>query len=81
VNPDDAVRLPTVTSKNRDRLIDVHVVEAFSPEAAKAVCQCGQLSHEDFTVNGLSRKAFERKLGWERMNSVPHGHLAERSVK
>ena len=52
LNPDDAVWVPTVFSKNRDRLIDGHIADAFMQEVLKVADSRGLLSHEHFTVDG-----------------------------
>jgi len=36
VNPDDAVRVPTVFRKNRDQLIEGHIADAFMQEVREA---------------------------------------------
>jgi transposase len=67
LNPDDAVWVPTVFTKNRDRLIEGNIAEAFLQEVLKAADQRGLLSHEHFTVDGTlleawaSHKSFRRK--------------------
>ena len=58
LNPDDAVWVPTVFSKNRDRLIDGQIAEAFMQEVLKAADQRGLLSHEHFTVDGTLLEAW-----------------------
>ena len=67
LNPDDAVWVPTVFTKNRDRLLDGNIAEAFLQEVLKAAEQRGLLSHEHFTVDGTlleawaSQKSFRPK--------------------
>ena len=58
LNPDDAVWVPTVFSKNRDRLVDGQIAEAFMQEVLKAADQRGLLSHEHFTVDGTLLEAW-----------------------
>lgn len=58
LNPDDAVWVPTVFSKNRDRLIDGQIAEAFLQEVLKAADQRCLLSHEHFTVDGTLLEAW-----------------------
>ena len=58
LNPDDAVWVPTVFCKNRDRLIDGQIAEAFLEEVLKAADQRGLLSHEHFTVDGTLLEAW-----------------------
>ncbi len=67
LNPDDPIWAPTVFTKNRDRLEDGNIAEAFLQEVLKAADQRGLLSHEHFTVDGTlleawaSQKSFRRK--------------------
>lgn len=69
LNPDDAVWVPTVFTKNRDRLLDGNIADAFLQEILKAADARGLLSHEHFTVDGTlleawaSQKSFRRKDG------------------
>ena len=69
LNPDDAVWVPTVFTKNRDRLIDGNIAEAFLQEVLKVAHTHGLLSHEHFTVDGTlleaaaSHKSFRPKDG------------------
>ena len=58
LNPDDAVWVPTVFSKNRDRLVDGQIADAFLQEVLKAADQRGLLSHEHFTVDGTLLEAW-----------------------
>src|SRR5438067_4748276 len=50
LNPDDPIWAPTVFTKNRDRLEEGNIAEAFLQEVLKAADQRGLLSHEHFTV-------------------------------
>ncbi len=67
LNPDDPVWVPTVFTKNRERLIEGHIADAFLHEILKAADARGLLSHEHFTVDGTlleawaSQKSFRRK--------------------
>jgi len=67
LNPDDAVWVPTVFTKNRDRLIEGNIADAFLQEVLQAADARGLLSHEHFTVDGTlleawaSQKSFRRK--------------------
>ena len=58
LNPDDAVWVPTVFSKNRERLIDGNIADAFLQEVLKAADARGLLSHEHFTVDGTLLEAW-----------------------
>ena len=67
LNPDDPVWVPTVFTKNRDRLVEGNIAEAFLDQILKAADRRGLLSHEHFTVDGTlleawaSQKSFRRK--------------------
>ena len=67
LNPDDAVWVPTVFTKNRDRLLEGNIADAFLQEVLKAADTRGLLSHEHFTVDGTlleawaSQKSFRPK--------------------
>lgn len=67
LNPDDAVWVPTVFTKNRDRLLEGNIADAFLNEVLKAADARGLLSHEHFTVDGTlleawaSQKSFRPK--------------------
>jgi transposase len=67
LNPDEAVWDPTVFTKNRDRLLDANIADAFLFAILSAADGRGLLSHEHFTVDGTlleawaSQKSFRRK--------------------
>lgn len=67
LNPDEGVWVPTVFTKNRDRLVAGNIADAFLHEILKAADARGLLSHEHFTVDGTlleawaSQKSFRRK--------------------
>lgn len=69
LNPDDPVWVPTVFTKNRDRLLEGNIAEAFLQAILHAADQRGLLSHEHFTVDGTlleawaSQKSFRPKDG------------------
>jgi transposase len=69
MNPDDPIWDVTVFTKNRDRLIDGAIADAFLQEILKVAHDRGLLSHEHFTVDGTlleawaSQKSFQRKDG------------------
>ena len=69
LNPDDPIWAPTVFTKNRDRLEDGNIAEAFLQEVLNVANRRGLLSHEHFTVDGTlleawaSQKSFRRKDG------------------
>ena len=57
LNPDDAVCVPTVFTKNRERLIHGNIAKAFLQEVLKTAETHGLLSHEHFTVDRWPRDA------------------------
>jgi transposase len=69
LNMDDAVWVPTVFTKNRDRLLEADVAEAFFDEILAEAKSRGLLSDEHFTVDGTlleawaSLKSFKKKDG------------------
>lgn len=69
LNPDDPIWAPTVFTKNRERLIEGQIADAFLQEILKVAHERGLLSHEHFTVDGTlldawaSQKSFQRKDG------------------
>ena len=66
---DDRVWTPTVFTKNRDRLLDGEVAEAFFAGVLEQARRRGLLSDEHFTVDGTlieawaSLKSFQKKQG------------------
>jgi transposase len=69
MNMDEEVWVPTVFSKNRDRLLRGDVAEAFFDEVLAEANQSDLLSDEHFTVDGTlieawaGQKSFKRKDG------------------
>jgi len=67
LNPDDAVWVPTVFTKHRDRLLEGNIAEAFLQAVLQTADRRGLLSHEHFTVDGTlleawaSQKSFRPK--------------------
>jgi transposase len=74
---DDAVWDHSVFSKNRDRLLEHEVIEAFFAEVMKRADKAGLLSREHFSVDGTliqawaSHKSFKPKNGDD--DSTPSG--------
>jgi len=58
LNLDDAVWVPTVFTKNRDRLLQGHIADAFMAEVIAAAEERGLLSNEHFTVDGTLLEAW-----------------------
>jgi transposase len=69
LNMDDPIWVPTVFTKNRDRLLRGDIAEAFSRQVLEQARQAGLLSDEHFTVDGTlleawaSHKSFRPKEG------------------
>lgn len=67
LQPDDPVWVPTVFTKNRDRLLAGDIAQAFLQEVLRLADGHGLLSHEHFTVDGTlleawaSQKSFQPK--------------------
>jgi transposase len=58
LTPDDPVWVPTVFSKNRDRLLAGDIAEAFFQEVLALAARQQLLSHEHFTVDGTLLEAW-----------------------
>jgi transposase len=58
LTPDDAVWVPTVFTKNRDRLLDGNIAEAFFNQVLALANQHALLSDEHFTVDGTLLEAW-----------------------
>lgn len=69
LNLDDPVWVPTVFTKNRERLLRGEMANVFLAEVLQEAERCGWLSDEHFTVDGTlleawaSHKSFQRKDG------------------
>jgi transposase len=69
LNMDEAVWVPTVFSKNRDRLLEGEVAQAFFVAVLRQIRQRGWVSDEHFSVDGTlleawaSQKSFQKKDG------------------
>jgi transposase len=69
LNMDEPVWVPTVFSKNRDRLLEGDIAEGFFEEVLKQAREGDFLSDEHFSVDGTlieawaSQKSFQRKDG------------------
>ena len=85
LNMDDAVWDATVFSKNRERLLEGEVAEAFFEEVVEMAREHGLLSDEHFTVDGTlieawaGQKSFKKK-GGRRVRAAgrsrqPHGEF------
>src|SRR6058998_2181042 len=57
LQPDDPVWVPTVFTKNRDRLLEGDIAEAFFQQVLALADQHQVLSHEHFTVDGTLLEA------------------------
>ena len=71
LNMDEAVWVPTVFSKNRDRLLEGDIAERFFGSVLQQAREADLLSEEHFSVDGTlieawaSQKSFQRKDGDE----------------
>jgi transposase len=69
LNMDESVWVPTVFSKNRDRLLEGDIAEKFLAQVLEQAREAGLLSDEHFSVDGTliqawaSHKSFQRKDG------------------
>jgi transposase len=69
LNMDEPVWVPTVFSKNRERLLEGDIAERFFEEVLKQAREADLLSDEHFSVDGTlieawaSQKSFQRKEG------------------
>src|SRR6202171_3884586 len=69
LNMDDGIWVPTVFSKNRDRLLEGEIAAAFFEGVVEKIRAHGLLSDEHFTVDGtlleawVGAKSFKRKDG------------------
>jgi transposase len=69
LNMDEEVWVPTVFSKNRDRLLEGEIAQAFFEAVVEKVRQRGLLSDEHFSVDGTlleawaSQKSFQKRDG------------------
>jgi transposase len=69
LNMDESVWVPTVYSKNRDRLLEVDIAEKFFVQVLDQARAADLLSDEHFSVDGTlieawaSQKSFQRKDG------------------
>lgn len=71
LNPDDPIWVPTVFSKNRERLIDGAIADAFLQEVLKLADQRGLLSHEHFTVDGTLLDAWASQKSVQPKDGAP----------
>lgn len=82
---DEATWVPSVFSKNRDRLLDNEVVEAFFAEVMALADEKGLLSKEHFSVDGTliqawaSQKSFRPKDGSDDQTPSGGGRNAQAS--
>src|ERR1700720_2058882 len=80
LNMDEAVWVPTVFSKNRDRLLEADIAERFFDGVLKQAREADLLSDEHFSVDGTlieawaSQKSFQRKDSGEVLPSDDPGN-------
>lgn len=71
LTPDDAVWVPTVFTKNRDRLLEGNIAEAFFQQVLGLAEQHQLLSHEHFTVDGTLLEAWASHKSFQRIAGPP----------
>lgn len=68
LNPDDPIWAPTVFTKNRDRLLEGDIAEAFLERVLACADGHGLLSHEHFTVDGTLLEAWASQKSLQRID-------------
>lgn len=71
LSPDDAVWVPTVFTKNRDRLLDGNIAEAFFNQVLTLANAHGLLSQEHFTVDGTLLEAWASQKSIRPLDDPP----------
>ncbi len=71
LNPDDPIWVPTVFTKNRDRLLDGNIADAFFNAVLKRADTHALLSHEHFTVDGTLLEAWASHKSFRPMDDDP----------
>jgi transposase len=71
LTPDDAVWVPTVFTKNRDRLLEGNIAEAFFQQVLGLADRHQLLSHEHFTVDGTLLEAWASHKSFQRIGGAP----------
>jgi transposase len=71
LNMDDAVWVPTVFSKNRDRLLEGEIAQAFFEAVLEQARQRNLLSDEHFTVDGTLLEAWASKKSYQSKEDPP----------
>ncbi len=71
---DDAVWVPTVFTKNRDRLLAGNIAEAFFGGVQRQAEQRQLLSHEHFTVDGTLLEAWASQKSLQPIAAVSRDH-------
>lgn len=71
LTPDDAVWVPTVFTKNRDRLLAGNIAEAFFNEVTALAERHALLSHEHFTVDGTLLEAWASHKSFQPIDGPP----------
>jgi hypothetical protein len=71
LTPDDTVWVPTVFTKNRDRLLEGNIAEAFFQQVLGLADQHQLLSHEHFTVDGTLLEAWASHKSFQPIDEPP----------
>lgn len=69
--PDDPVWVPTVFTKNRDRLLEGNIAEAFFDQVTQLADRHALLSHEHFTVDGTLLEAWASHKSFQPVDGPP----------
>ena len=71
LTPDDPVWVPTVVTKNRDRLLEGNIAEAFFAQVTALADRHALLSHEHFTVDGTLLEAWASHKSFQPVDGPP----------
>jgi len=71
LTPDEAVWVPTVFTKNRDRLLEGNIAEAFFQQVLALADEHHVLSHEHFTVDGSLLEAWASHKNFRPLDQPP----------
>lgn len=69
--PDDPIWVPTVFTKNRDRLLEGNIAEAFVDQVTQLADRHTLLSHEHFTVDGTLLEAWASHKSFQPVDGPP----------
>jgi IS5 family transposase len=81
LNMDEPVWDPTVFSKNRKRLLEGNIAQAFLGKVLEQARQKGLLSSEHFTVDGTLLEAWASMKSYQKKDDPPEGGSGSRGQK